>query len=157
MLTIQEELEAIRESNDGLLRAADVLEFAQSNPDSALYRKFEWDDSRASHLYRLAQARAVIRVNVIVPDATLTTVRAYVSLMGDRMLPGGGYRSLQEVMASTEQRRQLLKQAMREAIIWRAKYKHLEELAAVFGAIDDVAQTDVLPVDLVGQQPQLAA
>lgn len=156
MLTIQEELEAIRESNDGLLRAEDVVAFAR-NEETALHRKFEWDDTKASHLYRLAQARAVIRVNVIIPDATLTPIRAYVSLMGDRMLPGGGYRSLSEVMAHTEQRRQLLKQAMREAKIWREKYKHLEELAAVFGAIDDVAQADVLPGDLVGQQPQLAA
>lgn len=143
-MTIQEELEAIREEHDGILRAEDVLEFAK-NPDTSLHKKFTWDDSVAAHQFRLMQARAVIRVNVITPETTGMTVRAYVSMMGDRKLPGGGYRSLSDIMGNQELRRQLLTQAMREARTWRDKYKHLEELATVFGAIDEVAPDVLLP------------
>lgn len=145
-MTIQEELEAIREEHNGLLRAEDVLEFAKS-PETALHKKFTWDDTVAAHQFRLMQARSVIRVNVIVPEATGMTVRAYVSMMGDRRLPGGGYRSLSDVMASQELRRQLLTQAMREARLWKEKYKNLQELSSVFGAIDEVAQEQILPVE----------
>ncbi len=139
MLTIQEELEAIRESNDGMLRAEDVVEFAK-NPETILHKRFTWDDDVAAQRWRLLEARAIIRVNVITPEATGTTVRAYVSLMGDRQTPGGGYRSLPDVMASTELRKRLLAQALKEAGAWREKYKNLHELSAVFGAIDQVAQ-----------------
>lgn len=144
-MTIQEELEAIREEHDGLLRAEDVVEFAESNPESALHKRFDWDDSSAAQKFRLMQARAIIRVNVIVPETTGMTVRAYVSMMGDRQLPGGGYRALSDIMGNQELRRQLLAQAMREARLWREKYKNLQELAGVFGAIDEVAPEAVLP------------
>lgn len=154
MLTIQEELEAIRESNDGLLRAEDVLEFAK-DPETALHKRFDWDDSTAANKFRLMQARAIIRVNLIVPESTGMSVRAYVSLMGDRRLPGGGYRSLSDIMGNQELRRQLLAQAMREARLWREKYKNLQELAGVFGAIDEAQE--VLPVDSVAPQAELVA
>lgn len=143
MMTIQEELEAIREEHNGILRAEDVLEYAK-NPDTALHKKFIWDDTEAARQYRLAQARAVIRVNVIVPDATLTPVRAYVSLYSDRQQPGGGYRHLSDVLTHNDRRKQLLAQALKEARTWREKYKNLAELAPVFGAIDE-AQEIVLP------------
>lgn len=146
MMTVQEELEAIREDHDGILRAEDVVEYAK-NPETALHKKFTWDDTQAAQQFRLMQARAVIRVNVFTPEPTGLTVRAYVSLMADRQTPGGGYRSLQEVMASEELRRRLLGQAMKEARAWRDKYKNLSELAGVFGAIDDIAQDVLAPTD----------
>lgn len=145
-MTIQEELEAIREEHEGILRAEDVLEFAK-NPETSLHKKFTWDDTLAAQQYRLAQARAVIRVNVITPETTGMTVRAYVSMMGDRRLPGGGYRSLSDVMGNQELRRQLLAQAMKEARLWREKYKNLQELSTVFGAIDEAAEDILLPTE----------
>jgi hypothetical protein len=137
MMTVHEELEAIREQNDGILRAEDVLEYAK-NPETALHKRFTWDDDKAAQQYRLAQARAIIRVNVIVPDATLTPIRAYVSLYADRQQPGGGYRHLSDVLTHVDRRKQLLTQALKEAKLWREKYKNLAELAPVFGAIDEV-------------------
>lgn len=150
-MTIQEELEAIREEHDGLLRAEDVLEFAK-NPETSLHKKFQWDDTIAAQQFRLMQARAVIRVNVITPEATGLTIRAYVSMLEDRRVPGGGYRSLQDVMGNTELRRRLLGQAMKEARAWRDKYQNLTELAGVFGAIDEAA----LEVPVPAQQGQIS-
>lgn len=152
-MTIQEELEAIREENDGLLRADDVVEFARANPESSLHRKFTWDDTLAAQQYRLMQARGIIRVNVITPETTGMTVRAYVSMMGDRLMPGGGYRSLSDIMGNDELRRQLLTQALKEARTWREKYKNLQELAGVFGAIDEVAPEGVLPAAPTDGEP----
>lgn len=148
-MTVQEELEAIREEHDGLLRAEDVVEFAK-DPETALHKKFTWDDSTAAHQFRLLQARAVIRVNVITPEMSGLTVRAYVSLMGDRMQPGGGYRRIDDVFANVELRRQLLNQALKEARLWQRKFKALEELAPIFAALDRLQPASVTEI----AQPQ---
>lgn len=143
MTTVLEELEAIREEHDGLLRAEDVVEFAQSNPESALHKRFTWDDGLAAHQYRLMQARQVIRVHVFTPEMSGMTVKTYVSLLGDRMQPGGGYRRLDDVFANVELRRQLLNQALKEARLWQQKFKALEELMPIFAALDTVQSAPI--------------
>ena len=60
---IKEELEAIAEGNRGILRGIDVIRFAQENQDSTLNSRFQWDDSKAGHQYRLQQARQLIRLH----------------------------------------------------------------------------------------------
>lgn len=135
---IREELEALRESNDGLLRAEDVVEYAKSNPDSALHRRLLWDDSAAAHAYRLFQARQLIRVHVIVSESVHMPVRAYVSLTADRKQVGGGYRAIEDVLSDAERKAALLRQALNEAASWREKYKSLKELGEVFAALERV-------------------
>lgn len=55
---------------DGKVIASTVLAEAESS-DSPLHGYFEWDDAKASHKYRLVQARTMIRVaKIIMPDGT---------------------------------------------------------------------------------------
>lgn len=63
---ILNELEQIQ-GTSAVLTAEEVLSFAQ-NPDTALHGHFEWDDTKASHAYRLQQARQIIRVFFTVLD-----------------------------------------------------------------------------------------
>lgn len=137
---IRAELEQIRNSHGGLLRPEDVVKFAR-NKRSALHSEFEWDDAKASAEYRLWQARNVIRVAVTVlpsPHADQEPVRAYVSVVSDRVQPGGGYRSIVDVMTDDEMRAEIVNEALGEVKRWRRKYERLRELVPIFRAIDKV-------------------
>lgn len=141
-MSVITELHEIYEKNGEVLRAEDIVEYAR-NPKTELHKHFVWDDSEAAKEYRLIQARNVIRVNVVMVEPTQQTVRAFVSLVEDRNVPGGGYRRIEHVMADPVRRTQLLNQALREAQAWRDKYKSLQELAPIFKAMDKVT---TLPV-----------
>lgn len=138
---IKTELEYVRRESGGLLRPEDVLSFAEKNPESALYSQFEWDDTEAAKGFRLAQARAVIRVAVIVdPASSDEKIRAYVSLSTDRATKSG-YRAFVEVLDDEILRQQLLLDALTELKKFQNKYdklRQLTELHPVFSAIDQV-------------------
>ena len=136
--TVLQELEHIRESTDGLLRAEDVVNFAKSE-ETALHSCFTWDDGEAAHQYRLLQARNLIRICVTsFPKEDERPMRVFVSLKSDRKNPGGGYRSMVEVLSDDDLRHQLLEQASMEFERWETKYRHLSELIEVFTAMDHV-------------------
>jgi hypothetical protein len=140
MNKIQQELDAIAEANDGILKADAVVEFAK-NEDTALHSRFEWDDTKAGHQWRLAQARNIIRINIelIKSSGDDMPVRMFVNLKSDRYNgDGGGYRRTVDVLTDEERRRQLLKEALADANAWRKRYKHIKELDGVFAALDAV-------------------
>lgn len=134
---IKKELLKIQKANRGILKPDDVVEFARDS-NTALHSRFQWDDTKAAHEYRLWQAREIIRVVVIMlPNHNMET-RAFVSLQSDRNKPGGGYRGTVSVMKSPDTRMELLGQALREHRAWEQKYIHLSELADVFKAAERV-------------------
>ena len=136
---IKEELEAIAEGNRGILRGIDVIRFAQENQDSTLNSRFQWDDSKAAHQYRLQQARQLIRLHVTVVSDDSPEVKVWVSLSGDRVQEDGGYRRVESVMSNDLQRAALVREALKDANVWRTKWKDLEELRAIFAAIQEAS------------------
>lgn len=58
-------LEQIREASQGLLTPQAVVE-AAGDPRNPLHSEFTWDNDQAGHLYRLDQARTLIRSVTIV-------------------------------------------------------------------------------------------
>lgn len=134
---IRKELEIIRKRNGGLCRPADVVAYAR-NKGTALHDQFTWDDGDAAEKYRLWEARQVIRVHVTVLPNDAKPIRAFVSLRSDRDT-GGGYRTIEDVMAKNSWREELLDQAMAEQQLWQSKYEHLVELAPLFEAREKVA------------------
>jgi hypothetical protein len=65
------ELEVIREANGGKLRPVNVVETATSETHP-LHPCFTWDDEKAGHLYRLHEARNLIReVSVEIGERTV--------------------------------------------------------------------------------------
>lgn len=144
---IKQELEALAEANNGLLKPEAVVEFAK-DPGTALHSKFEWDDTEAAKAYRVWQARQIIKVMVtVLPNENETPYQVFVSLKDDRC-NGGGYRPLVEVMTDETMRRQLLTQAHNDFKLWQKKYNQLKELAPVFAQMDLVmdAQGEAVPV-----------
>jgi hypothetical protein len=136
---LRSELEQIRAVHGGILRPEDVVKFAR-NSKTALHSQFTWDDTEAAKQYRLWQARSVINVCVEILPVNNKEARVYVSLMDDRKTPGGGYRSIVDVMSDADRRAKLLEEACREFAYFREKYKELKELAPLFEAMDGIAK-----------------
>jgi hypothetical protein len=133
---IVEELEKIRQKNDGYLRPEDVIKEAQ-NIKNILHSHFEWDNKKAGQEYRLWQARQLISVCVVTIGNKTEPIRAYVSLTTDRH-NGNGYRAMTEILTNTKLRSQMLAEALKELQIFKNKYNRLQELAPVFKAIKKI-------------------
>lgn len=139
---VRSELQSIQNRDkDGLLRPEAVVEFAK-NKSTALHKKFEWSEAKAAIEYRLWQAREIINVFVTVlphPEAS-GPVRAWVSLVSDRVAKGGGYRSVESVLSDDEKRAQLLSQALSDFKRVQQQYRLLNELDPIFRAISAVSR-----------------
>jgi hypothetical protein len=129
--SIASELEAIYRRSGGL-NPPEVVRWAKANPGSALYGRFEWDDSKAGYQYRLWQARELItEVEVVYPDGVARQV--YVSPVQER--GAKGYAALVDVLSESKRRRLFLAQALAEYERVGEKYRDLVELAEVRGAV----------------------
>lgn len=127
------ELERVRTTHGGMLKPADVVEFAK-NPDTALHSHFEWDDTEAARAFRLVQARTVIQLVFAVVTENTEPVRAFISLPSDRAT-GGGYRSIKEVLSDEGRRGEMLRDVIERLAALKRKYSHLSELVSVWSAI----------------------
>lgn len=131
---IRRELERIAKANGGVLYPEKVVEAARPST-SPLHSRFEWDDSEAACQYRIWQARQLISITVNVISQTGDEERMWVSLKPDREM-GGGYRSMISVLSDSEMRNQLLQDAYKDMEAFEQKYRHLQELVAVFAAMN---------------------
>ena len=135
------EFEEIAAQNGGLLRAEDVVQYAQ-DARTALHHCFTWDNDKAALQWRLQQARSLIRVVVaITPADDQKKFRAFVSLKPDRYgFPGGGYRAFGTTMTDGDMRKQLLADAFEEMQAFLVKYEDLKELSEIFAAMSKVVK-----------------
>ncbi len=92
----------------------------------------------AAEQYRLQQARQLIRVTVQMLPGENKETQVFVSLTPDREEAAGGYRIVAEVLSDEQLRSQMLSDALAELELFRAKYKRLKELAAVFEAMESI-------------------
>jgi hypothetical protein len=132
---VKSELLAIAAADPhGILRAEAVVEYAKSNPASALRERLEWDDAEAAHEYRLMQARQLIRAYVKFEPRVARTVRGFVSVATDRAA-GGGYRPIENVLDNPIYRGQLVEQAINDLLGVKKRYEHLPELDPLFASV----------------------
>lgn len=114
-----------------------------SDPKSPLHKNFEWDDTEAATQYRLVQARYLIGSFEIIYEENDYQFqhRAFVSLdMSD-----APYTESRTVLTDAQQRAMWLDQALRELDTWKAKYRHIQELNAVYDAIGECKGTKKKP------------
>jgi hypothetical protein len=144
---IRSELEAIRAlSNDGSLNPAVVLEWARSNPQSELFKTFEWDDAKAAHDYRLDQARRLIqRFEVSMPrrEQEPTEVRLVsVPKLRTRDDKGGSYLPVPVVQNDEDLRANVEQETLLRLQTMRRNYRDLcPNLEPVWAAIEQVSTT----------------
>ena len=153
-MTVVEELEQIRESNDGILYPQSVVDFAR-NEETALHDKFEWDDTVAGENYRVWQARKIIRAVAILIPRQNEPIQAYVSMVADRYQGEekqekvGGYRCMVDVLSTPDLRETLLSEALAEFEMWERKYTMITELADIFAAAKTAKQKlSLVPVPI---------
>jgi len=99
---------------------------------SPLHDYFEWDDAAAGAAFRVEQAKYLLRhleIGMKINDRTVL-MRAFHSVVlaqEERQV----YVTLERVLAETDLRDQVLKEAVREIRAWQAKYGHLADCAGI--------------------------
>jgi hypothetical protein len=121
------ELLAIKGKKE-MLHPAEVVEWAQVHPQSALYSKFEWDDTKAGREWRLQQARQLIRLHVVTEDGAPKMV----NLRIDRSR-GGGYRDLKDVMNDEDLRTAMLSDCVADLRRVQARYSLIKDMMKGLG------------------------
>jgi hypothetical protein len=133
-MSIRSELESLRDAN-GHLHPATIVEWARQHPKSELYQKFEWDDEKAGHLYRMEQARGLIQVYI----RNVSGFRETFSLVSDRNT-GGGYRDSDDITNIPAMQAEAVEMAYKDAQRFARLYWLLRgvdaDLDRVFRAID---------------------
>lgn len=136
---IRKELDDILQEK-GSLKAEDIFEFAKTNKGSAIHTWFEehnaFDASRALEEWGMLLARRMImRVRIVTPSGagTMKRIRAYVSLLDDRM-HGVGYRNVITVLADDNLRHRLVETFRKDLEAFRKRYSELESLEP-FGSL----------------------
>lgn len=130
---VGQELERIQEET-GSISADLVLENAKPK-DAPLHPYFEWNNTKAAEMYRLDQARYLVR-NIAVQierpesDEPLVT-RAFVEIKGEE----GPYLSLSTVVQDVDLWKQLIKQARKDIEVFENKYSVLSEVVALIQPI----------------------
>jgi hypothetical protein len=122
-----EELEYLRDRNDGLLVVADVLKAAREEA-SPLHKHFDWNDGTAAEKYREWQARILIqKCRVTIESRPDVFVKAYVSVPVDRNNgKGGGYRAVQDVIDDAMLRADILSDIRKRIAYWQRQHHLLD-------------------------------
>lgn len=133
---VKAELLAIQKaSKDRMLHPAAVVGWAKRNRASALYRQFEWNNSKAANEYRIWQARRLIAINVVMDSGAPQIV----SLSFDRT-KGGGYRNVADVLSDRKLSEIMLQDALAELQRVQARFHRVRELTSVWTQIKRVRQ-----------------
>ena len=145
-----DELHRIRDEH-GELQATTIVDEARSKK-SPLHLCFEWKNTVAAQKFREEQARELansIEITVVeVPDEidesnsielniVEASAPAFVST-GE----GDGYFPIEIVMEDPELRKKIIQRAWQDLRAWHKRFKHLEEFAKVFDAIDGFGSLD---------------
>lgn len=113
-----------------------VLEKAKSNPNSELYKCFEWNDTVAAEKYRLEQARKVI-ITLVYKEPEVeekeapAPIRLYYNTDKNKV-----YKPISVIMRNEDEYAKLLNRAKEELRAFKVKYKMLSELSNIFELID---------------------
>lgn len=129
MAGIRDELRRIHDINDGKLTPEAVVKAAKSSM-SPLHSSFEWDNTRAGHLYRLQQAADLIRSMKIEYAQTRNgpkTVREYTSTYEAGSAERGVYQATEEVMANEFSAAIVLRNFERALADLKRSFGHLKE------------------------------
>lgn len=135
---IKEALDEIAQGDEsGRLQPHAIVERAKAR-SSILHKCFTWEDGKAAALWRLEEARSLIRsYSVVIEQKPPLMTRAYVSLKSVRA-KGGGYTPIQHVLSDAELHQEMLRDALEDVAEVERRYGHLQELQPVFVAAREV-------------------
>lgn len=132
-MNLRDHLEAIR-AKRGTLTGEVVLDEAR-DPEHPLHHRFEWDDSVAGEKYRLLQATELLRVTYRPNPEKPVELRAYQCVRGEST-GRGEYVPTGEALADPFTRQLVLRQARRDAEMFKRRYRHLAEYAEIIASLN---------------------
>lgn len=143
---VVERLTLLNDRYGGLLTPKQVVTDARDRR-SPLHSYFEWNNTKAAELYRLEQARRLIRSVVLVADDSgkkLPPARVFVHVFAkeeeeDGETAGGYVRTL-HALSTEAGRKAVLQSALRDIRIFREKYETLKELAGLMKSLRGYAE-----------------
>jgi len=139
-------LEEIRSATGGRLAPGDIVDAAKS-PAHVLHGDFEWDNKKAGRLYRIVQAKHILRSIMVRPaESPQHVVRQFypvkrAPIAGEPVSKAMVYSGMEAILADPDQRADLLNRALKELIAVQKKFRALQELAPVFRALNEVLET----------------
>lgn len=141
----QEELLKIMRKHKGILKPEHVILEAQDE-DHPLHDRFQWDDSKAGHEYRLWQARhligsvelKIVRLDPKTKKNVEYATKQFVSLPSNRKRGVSGYSSISEVMNDADKLAELEELAIMELKNVKDRYSEVQKLKSVWSAIEKV-------------------
>jgi hypothetical protein len=115
----------------------EVVDLAR-DPKSPIHSYFQWDDKKASELYRIGEARRLIGC-LFVQVETGDKVRAYESVKLS-VQSNASYMNTADIAEIPYLQDQVLETAKRELNIWASKYRRYE---AYFQLVFDFIETNI--------------
>lgn len=109
----------------GELNSKSVLQYAEENVDSELYKCFEWDNEIAGEKYRLMQANQVLcSISIEIKEEPLKKQRIYVNVKSSTTNVKQ-FKNINEVLKNDDEYRQLIEKAKKELQSYKEKYETL--------------------------------
>lgn len=143
---VGERLEEIAAANEGLISPQAVVDDARQKA-SPLHGAFEWNVRKAAEAHWISRAQQIIRCVVRVkdeahdPEDAPKIIQAYVAVGTKES--GSRYMASVRAFSNVETRELVLTREIAQLKGWRRRNEHLEELANVFAAIDELAPVEV--------------
>ncbi len=140
--SIGKRLERIAKRNKGQLDPHNVVKDA-ADSRSPLHPNFEWDDAKAAQQHRLFQARYLIGSIVEVNVHTQKQTRSFVNVttVSDdegNLLRERSYATIETAMSDPRLRQRVLGTVKKQLNTVLRQHSELEELAAVYEAVEAI-------------------
>lgn len=104
------------------------------DPESELYKCFEWDNDVCAEKWRLQQARQIIQMLVVTPRQEETQPVRIFQISSEK----NEYKENSFFLQNKDEYKTLLKRAKEELQSFKRRYKMLSELEVIFDAIDEL-------------------
>lgn len=131
---VADEIGMIQRDESGNLKSQQIVDAARDNPNSELYKCFEWDDSIAAERYRRKQACDImchlVYVEQEVPKDRPEIRINYCTRVGE------GFAETKKIVRNEDQYKSLLEKAWAELRSFKARYSMLEELREIMELIN---------------------
>jgi len=134
--TVGERLEYLRQKHRKITPKIIVSDAKPKN--SVLHKAFEWNNTRAADLYRLDQAKYILRSIVIctLPNGQkCAPTKMWVNIQNGAHKNKRENVHIYDAMNNPKLRRLVIKQALAELEQWRKRYEDYVELAEIFKMI----------------------
>lgn len=145
---VGKEIDQLRAEIGEFIDPKDVLDYARTHPESALYQCFDWDQASAAEahwLFIAGQLLRAVKVKMVVYDETRPTreviieerQNVHLRPLGAAPHEGKAYGAIIDTLPIPQYRAQMIEAFWTEVIRVRTRYSHLHELDEVFRRIDE--------------------